>query len=598
MSETELKVAVQTAGRIMVVDDDPNSQRLMAQLLGKDGYELVFAPNGGAAIEAAMHKTPDVILLDVIMPQMDGFEVCRHLRLDPLLAEVPIILVTSLGDRASRLRGLEAGADDFISKPVDGVELKTRVGNIVQLDRYRKLLHERARAQRAEASILSTCEATLEAYARILERDGRAKTGRCDRVLRLALSLAQSMKMTEADLLTLRWSVLLQAIAAMAVPLALRKEDRAALSGGKEPVRPPEQWFIETLSPIPALRGSLAVLACQHEQWDGSGHPRGLKGDAIPLAARILAVALACESEVSGDEPEAAARLAAIKAQAARRFDPRVIETLERVRPTTEARGARSEVSPATAALPRDTPSAHAPLSRRFSLVMTGARAQFAAAMALISVIPLLAMVYVCVSGRLGVVVALDRLWPAVAMALPFVALGYWMMVKYPINIVRLRRYMEDLARGVLPGHVVLMTDEDDLATVEVLLRKVVKQTETRVRTIEAQSEALLDAERQRVMVQSLGAACHHLGQPVTVIGAYLDITRRLPLPPEAQRMLADCQAAADAMGDILNRFQRLTVYRTESYLQDAEGVPGSEEKDRIIRVDCGNECGPMNKLA
>ena len=569
--------ASERPARVLVVDDDPSSQRLMAQVLGKDGYELAFVANGVAAIEEAMRQAPDVILLDVVMPEMDGFEACRHLRQDPLLAEVPIVMVTSLGDRASRLRGLEAGADDFISKPVDGVELKLRVGTIVQLSRYRKLLQERARAQRVEASVLSTCEATLEAYGRILARDGRAKTGRRDRVLSLALSLAKSLNVTGGDFLTLRWSVLLQAIGAMAAPPALPED--------ADGVRRHEQWLLETLAPIPALRGSLEVLGCQHEHWDGSGHPRGLKGDAIPMAARILIVALAWESEGPGDEAEVSARLAALKGQAGRRFDPRVIETLERVRPTAEAPVTRSEVSPETAARPRDTPAASSARLRRFSLVLTGARAQFAVAAALISVIPLLAIVYFCVTDGLGVAVTLDRLWPVVVATLPFMALGYWMLVQYPINIVRLRRYLEELAHGALPGHVALMTDEDDLAAVDALLRKVVKQTETRVRTIEVQAGALLDAERQSVMIQSLGAACHHLGQPVMVICTYLDLMRRLQLPVEAQPMLVECRAAADTLADVVHRLQHLTSYRTESYLPEAEGVAVSECKTRIIRV-------------
>jgi putative two-component system response regulator len=210
--------------RILVVDDDLKSQKILRDLLTPDGYELAFAATGFAALQEAARKAPDVILLDVLMPDMDGFEVCRHLRLDPLLAEVSIIMVTSLDDHASRLRGLEVGADEFVTKPFDMIELRARVRNVAQLNRYRKLLHERTKAQRAQAETMSSSEATLAAWVRILERDGRVIPGRCDRVMALALRMGEAMELADADLVSLRWSVLLQSISAMAVPSALRSE--------------------------------------------------------------------------------------------------------------------------------------------------------------------------------------------------------------------------------------------------------------------------------------------------------------------------------------------------------------------------------------
>jgi len=132
---------------------------------------------------------------------------------------------------------------------------------------------------------------------------------------------------------------------------------------------------------------------------------------------------------------------------------------------------------------------------------------------------------------------------------------------------MRLRRYLENLTKGIIPGRVSLMKDDDDIASIEVLVRKVIKQTEMRIRTIEAQTDALLEAERQRVMIQSLGTACHHLGQPATVIGSYLQMLLRMDMPPKAMAMLVECRTAADAVAAVLDRLQRLTIYRTEPYL-------------------------------
>lgn len=128
---------------ILIVDDDPYSRESAEALLMKEGYRLIFAKNGLEAIEFTKKHNPDLLLLDIMMPQMDGFEVCRKIRNDEIIAEVPIILVTALDDKDSKITGLEAGADDFISKPYDRIELRTRVRTITRLNRYRSLHNER-----------------------------------------------------------------------------------------------------------------------------------------------------------------------------------------------------------------------------------------------------------------------------------------------------------------------------------------------------------------------------------------------------------------------------------------------------------------------
>lgn len=135
-------------GTILVVDDDATSRKILGSILLADGHELAFASYGLEALRQAANIIPDLVLLDAVLPGMDGFEICRRLRSDPLLAEVPVIIVTSLTDRDSRLQGIEAGADDFLSKPVDAVELKARVRAITRLNRYRQLLEERMKFER------------------------------------------------------------------------------------------------------------------------------------------------------------------------------------------------------------------------------------------------------------------------------------------------------------------------------------------------------------------------------------------------------------------------------------------------------------------
>jgi two-component system cell cycle response regulator len=130
---------------ILIVDDEPAGRDTLEALLMAQGYNLAFAGNGPEALAKAAELIPDLILLDVMMPGMDGFEVCQRLRTDPLLTEVPVIMVTALDDRDSRLQGIEVGADDFVTKPFDRAELRARVRTITRLNRYRRLLAERAK---------------------------------------------------------------------------------------------------------------------------------------------------------------------------------------------------------------------------------------------------------------------------------------------------------------------------------------------------------------------------------------------------------------------------------------------------------------------
>jgi DNA-binding response OmpR family regulator len=130
---------------ILIVDDEAVGRETLEALLFGQGYTLAFAANGQEALAQALALKPDVILLDVMMPGLDGFEVCRRIRADASLAEVPVIMVTALDDRDSRLEGIEAGADDFVSKPFDRMELRARINTITRLNRYRRLHLERTK---------------------------------------------------------------------------------------------------------------------------------------------------------------------------------------------------------------------------------------------------------------------------------------------------------------------------------------------------------------------------------------------------------------------------------------------------------------------
>ncbi len=177
---------------VLIVDDSPLSLETLEGLLHMEDYQLAHASSGAEALVKAATLRPDLILLDVMMPEMDGFEVCRRLRADAELGDVPIIMVTALDDRESRLLGIETGADDFISKPFDRTELRARVRGVLRLNRYRRLLTERARFEWA-------VEQADDGYV-IVSQDG--KVHYANNSARLLLGLPPDGALPAEDFLT------------------------------------------------------------------------------------------------------------------------------------------------------------------------------------------------------------------------------------------------------------------------------------------------------------------------------------------------------------------------------------------------------------
>jgi signal transduction histidine kinase len=138
---------------ILVIDDEMLTRETLAALLERPNYRVEMAEDGVQGLEMARQVNPDVILLDVMMPRMNGYDVCKYIRSDPKIGEVPIIMITALDDRDAKLNGLMAGADDFLSKPFDSLELKIRLHTLRHVDRYRRLLNEREKLQGALAEL-------------------------------------------------------------------------------------------------------------------------------------------------------------------------------------------------------------------------------------------------------------------------------------------------------------------------------------------------------------------------------------------------------------------------------------------------------------
>ncbi len=275
---------------ILIVDDNAANRDTLEALLTSLGHELRFAQSGEEALKKAIALPPDLILLDVNMPGMDGFEVCEKLRADSKLASVPIVITTSLDDKKSKLRGIEVGADDFITKPIDGMEIRARVKMILRLNRYRKSLQQQDEIKRAHNELQDAYEETLKGWVRALDARDRETELHSRRVTLLTKSVARQAGIADQDLEDVRRGALLHDIGKIAVPDHILRKPGPLTDAEWVIMRTHPKAAYDILKPIKHLANSLDIPYCHHERWDGAGYPRGLKGDAIPLSARIFAV--------------------------------------------------------------------------------------------------------------------------------------------------------------------------------------------------------------------------------------------------------------------------------------------------------------------
>lgn len=315
---------------VLIVDDEYIGRETLQSVLEGEGYELEMAENGFQAIEKAKKLLPDVILLDIMMPGMTGFEVCQRIRSDPQIAEIPIIILTALDDRESLLNALKAGADDFISKPFDRYELRARLLGITRLNRYQKLLQERAKLREAHAQLLNAYEATIEGLSHALDLRDHETEGHSRRVTELTVRLAQALNMSDEEIMHLRRGALLHDIGKIGIPDSILQKPASLTEEEWAIMRKHPEFAYHMLYPIEYLRPALDIPYNHHEKWDGSGYPRQLSGEDIPLSARLFAVADVWDA-LTSDRPYRAAwteeqALTYIRDQSGKHFDPKVVD--------------------------------------------------------------------------------------------------------------------------------------------------------------------------------------------------------------------------------------------------------------------------------
>ncbi|BDA69688.1 response regulator receiver modulated metal dependent phosphohydrolase [Rivularia sp. IAM M-261] len=275
-AESQVDIFDGDTPKILVVDDHAASRMTSVALLAMEGYEIIEADSGFSAIELIAHSSPDLILLDVMMPEMDGFEVCQRIKQNEQTRLIPVIFITALNDRHSRIRGIEVGADDFLTKPFDRLELAARVKSLVR----QKRLNED----------LDHAEKVLFSIARAIESRDPNTGDHCERLIQLGKAFGEYLKLSRNEIRDLMWGGNLHDIGKVGIP------DAILLKRGK---LTDEEWKTmrlhvligeEICQPLRSTRGVIPIIRHHHERWDGSGYPDGLKGDEIPKLAQIFQI--------------------------------------------------------------------------------------------------------------------------------------------------------------------------------------------------------------------------------------------------------------------------------------------------------------------
>lgn len=284
-------------GKILAVDDTPASLKLLTQLLQAEGYEVRSAINGELALQSALHNPPELILLDVRMPEMDGFEVCRRLKQHPQTCDVPVIFVTALSETAEKVDGFKLGAVDFITKPYQREELLVRVDTHLEMARLRHGL-ECLVAERT-AELKANMLKFVTAIASTVEMRDPYTAGHQRRTAHLAAAIAKELGLGSDLIEGLSLAGVVHDIGKIKVPAEIlckpgRLDD---LEYGLIKRHP--QTGYEILKSIDFPWPIAQTVLQHHERLDGSGYPQGLTAAEILPEAKILAIADVVEAMIS-----------------------------------------------------------------------------------------------------------------------------------------------------------------------------------------------------------------------------------------------------------------------------------------------------------
>lgn len=298
-------------GKILAVDDTPASLRLLTEILKEEGYEVRSAISGELALHAAANNPPDLVLLDIRMPGMDGYEVCRRLKADPATRDVPVIFVSAVTETDEKVQGFALGAVDFVTKPYQYEELIARLRTHLELHRLRHhledlVLERTAELRESQNNLKSSLLDSIAALAATVEMRDPYTAGHQHRVAQLAVAIAHELQLPEDQVEGVHLAGVVHDVGKIRVPAEILSKPRRLMEMEFAIIKEHPQDGYEILKSIDFPWPIAQIVRQHHERLDGSGYPQALKGDQILLEARILAVADVVEA-MSSHRPYRAA---------------------------------------------------------------------------------------------------------------------------------------------------------------------------------------------------------------------------------------------------------------------------------------------------
>jgi putative two-component system response regulator len=263
-------------GTVLVADDSAANRELLEELLTAQKCKVITVPDGAAAVEELTRTQVDLVLLDVMMPHLNGFEVCEKIKNNPDTCLIPVIMITALSDKQDRLEGIKVGADDFLSRPVDRTELLARVRSLLKLK------------QRTDE--LERAESVLFTLARSIEGKDPYTHGHCERLADYSARLGEHLALSEEQVIALRRAGVVHDIGKVAVPDAILLKPGTLTAEEWKLIREHSVVGERICAPLKSFRLVLPIIRHHHEKLDGSGYPDGLRGSAIPVTARVLQI--------------------------------------------------------------------------------------------------------------------------------------------------------------------------------------------------------------------------------------------------------------------------------------------------------------------
>jgi putative two-component system response regulator len=265
------------SAKILIVDDEAGARNALAILLRREGFEVLDVHSGVSALRECTSFRPDLVLLDILMPEMDGFEVCRCIKAMPETRLTPVVLITGLSATGDRIKGINAGADDFLSKPIDFNELLARTRSLLRLKQY--------------TDDLENAEGVLFSLAYCIEARDPYTHGHCERLAEMSARMGERLGLPEEHIKALRRAGIVHDIGKVVVPDAILLKSGPLSPDEIEVMRKHPVVGERICTPLKTFHLVLPIIRHHHERHDGSGYPDGLRGVEIPLTASILQLA-------------------------------------------------------------------------------------------------------------------------------------------------------------------------------------------------------------------------------------------------------------------------------------------------------------------